>query len=368
MRMSQNRKSWIITVVVSLVLFVLSTESWADPLVINYSNPSMTFGSTQNLSASGGCPPYTWRVFGGGTLSADLVYTAPTSNPNCANNPMIVLTDSCGNMADIQIAVTNANQQTALRKNKFILCYIQEGTGTEMGLVEIRYWHCDGQMDSDCYTAAGSQGPCPWCYDGPCDCSDLQKGPPDGDNYYCTIGSRSFQCNLCSGGTCDVLYDLRNQGMKDDGCCPLNPDTGLPVDGGPGSEALGEGAGDCLFCDLTEGKVINLVANPVNIATGNKYEQVLDLSISTPGLPLEFRRSYNSQVIFNSPMGYGWTHTYQVSLGVVQTSPTKRVRIWDSDGRALYFSEVQQVRFNRLLLRFFSGASPESKTGLDRSS
>jgi hypothetical protein len=38
------------------------------------------------------------------------------------------------------------------------------------------------------------------------------------------------------------------------------------------------------------------VKNPVNIATGNKYEEVLDMSLSTPGLPLEFRRSYNNQL------------------------------------------------------------------------
>ncbi len=38
------------------------------------------------------------------------------------------------------------------------------------------------------------------------------------------------------------------------------------------------------------------VGNPVNVATGNKYEEVLDLTVSTPGIPLEFRRSYNSQI------------------------------------------------------------------------
>ena len=82
--------------------------------------------------------------------------------------------------------------------------------------------------------------------------------------------------------------------------------------------------------------------NPVNVATGNKYEEVLDLTVSTPGIPLEFGRSYNGQVISDGPLGYGWTHTYNLSLDVVQTSPTKRVRIWDSDGRALYFNKVQQ--------------------------
>ena len=69
-----------------------------------------------------------------------------------------------------------------------------------------------------------------------------------------------------------------------------------------------------------------LVGNPTNVATGNKYEEVLDLSISTPGIPLEFRRSYNSQVISDGPLGYGWTHTYDVSLeagGRNDPDPTK---------------------------------------------
>jgi RHS repeat-associated protein len=87
----------------------------------------------------------------------------------------------------------------------------------------------------------------------------------------------------------------------------------------------------------------NIDGDPVNVATGAVYEEALDLSISTPGIPLEIRRSYNSQITFDGPLGYGWTHTYDVSLGVVQTSPTIRVRVWDSDGRALYFNEVQQT-------------------------
>jgi len=124
--------------------------------------------------------------------------------------------------------------------------------------------------------------------------------------------------------------------MKAGGCCPINPITGLPFDDGiPDSEDQAKNAG--------KPPCQNSVANPANVATGNKYEEALDLVVSTPGIPLEFRRSYNSQIIFDGPLGYGWTHTYDVSLGVVQTSPTKRIRIGDSDGRALYFSEVQQT-------------------------
>jgi hypothetical protein len=134
-----------------------------------------------------------------------------------------------------------------------------------------------------------------------------------------------------------VVNDKRTTEQKTQGCCPLNPLTGLPFDGGiPNSEDTGKNGGKPEVCDLFK-------KNPVNVATGNKYEEVLDLAISTPGIPIEFRKFYNSQIIFDGRLGYGWTHTFDVSLGVLQTSPTKRVRIWDSDGRALYFSEAQQT-------------------------
>jgi YD repeat-containing protein len=143
---------------------------------------------------------------------------------------------------------------------------------------------------------------------------------------------------------CGETEDLRTPQMIEQGCCPSNPYTGLPFDGGPpNSEDQGKNGGRPQLCDISEGKRTNSVGNPTNVATGNKYEEALDVSISTSGIPLEFRRSYNSQITVDGPLGYGWTHTYDVSLGVVQTTPTKRVRVWDSDGRALYFSEAQQT-------------------------
>ncbi|OPY67215.1 MAG: putative deoxyribonuclease RhsC [Syntrophorhabdus sp. PtaU1.Bin002] len=83
--------------------------------------------------------------------------------------------------------------------------------------------------------------------------------------------------------------------------------------------------------------------NPVNVGTGNKYEDVLDLSVSTPGIPLEFRRYYNSSLATDGPLGYGWTHNFGVSLQVVQPVPLLRVKIKDADGRTLYFSKVFQT-------------------------
>ena len=84
----------------------------------------------------------------------------------------------------------------------------------------------------------------------------------------------------------------------------------------------------------------DFVCNPVKVATGNRYEKAVDLSISAPGIPFEFVRHYNSQAGSDGPLGYGWTHSFGVSLQVTRTTPTLRVKIKNADGRALYFSQL----------------------------
>ena len=82
--------------------------------------------------------------------------------------------------------------------------------------------------------------------------------------------------------------------------------------------------------------------NPVNATNGNKYESTLDLSVSTPGVPLEFKRYYNSFMLTDGPLGIGWTHSYSMSTKVVRISPTMRIKIINADGKALYFQEIPQ--------------------------
>jgi RHS repeat-associated protein len=86
----------------------------------------------------------------------------------------------------------------------------------------------------------------------------------------------------------------------------------------------------------------SLAGNPVNVATGNKYEEVTDISLSSP-TPLTFTRSYNSRAVADGPLGYGWTHNYHITLQVVATSPYTRIKITDADGRALYFQPIMQT-------------------------
>jgi len=75
----------------------------------------------------------------------------------------------------------------------------------------------------------------------------------------------------------------------------------------------------------------NYEAEPVNTATGNYTYQHTDLSIPTRSQPLEFTRSYNSRAPQDGPLGFGWTHNYNVSATENITDST--VLITYGDGR-----------------------------------
>ncbi len=83
--------------------------------------------------------------------------------------------------------------------------------------------------------------------------------------------------------------------------------------------------------------------------------------MSTPGIPLEFRRYYNSVLAADGPLGYGWTHSYGMSVQVVQTSPGLRVKVIDADGRALYFAQIFQTYADEIRLHGESGVKDRFK-------
>lgn len=178
-----------------------------------------------------GCPPYTWSLGGGGTLTpspdpdhASASYHSPLTNPNCVNNPTITVIDACGDTTQIKIAVscggignayaicymTVANCSCYLWNDppNQNVCRIWQGTYTLH-----RYtWNCFGVLTFDdqysgydwCYSDVGR--PCP-CFGGWC-------------------LPRTGLC--CYGLVSDTMTDLRTPTQKAAGCCPLNPATGLP--------------------------------------------------------------------------------------------------------------------------------------------
>jgi len=76
---------------------------------------------------------------------------------------------------------------------------------------------------------------------------------------------------------------------------------------------------ECPLCNNAETR--HYVGGPIDTYSGNYNYQTTDVAIPTLGYPLEFERAYNSYTVtdtatgvYTRPLGYGWTHNYDVSL------------------------------------------------------
>ena len=86
----------------------------------------------------------------------------------------------------------------------------------------------------------------------------------------------------------------------------------------------------CPDCDCPSASV----GNPINTATGNKYEVETDF-MGGPSTQLSFTRYYNSQDTLSSALGANWHSTYHRGLIVSGASKTSVVR---ADGRVDTFT------------------------------
>ena len=80
-------------------------------------------------------------------------------------------------------------------------------------------------------------------------------------------------------------------------------------------------------------------SNPINSATGNKYQQEQDY-VGTGAQPLQFIRHYNALSQESGPLGDNWRHHYQRSLvvtGLGSGSPS-RVKLYRADGKRYNFN------------------------------
>lgn len=55
-------------------------------------------------------------------------------------------------------------------------------------------------------------------------------------------------------------------------------------------------------------------SDSVNTSAGNYVYQMADLELPGRGIPFAFERSYNSQDETDGPLGFGWTHNYNITL------------------------------------------------------
>ena len=83
---------------------------------------------------------------------------------------------------------------------------------------------------------------------------------------------------------------------------------------------------ECPICG--NGEKQNYIGDPINSYHGNFNHEVTDLSIPTLGQPLRFERAYNSlatvtdTVVYSKPLGYGWTHNYDINLTIATDTLT----------------------------------------------
>ena len=206
-------------------------------LEIGYTSLQMSVDASQTLTAIEGCPPYSWsKTAGGGTLTPSedtltALYTAPSSNPNCINNPTIVLTDCCGSSDQITIAV-NATSATAGTHNIWTLldtcnCIYSITPPNSKTIykwnVDRYYIKCDGSEDLQSgspwstwtFTAEPPVANVQTCIAGPPDCYECGPQTPCSSMTYKTFSYDTLDVNYGSG-----YYDTRTQAQKDAGCCP----------------------------------------------------------------------------------------------------------------------------------------------------
>ena len=74
--------------------------------------------------------------------------------------------------------------------------------------------------------------------------------------------------------------------------------------------------------------------NPIHVVTGNKYQAETDLAPLPGTLGLRFTRHYNSQSTYNGPLGYGWSHSFDLKLTRTETGYHLR----QADGRGIDFT------------------------------
>lgn len=80
--------------------------------------------------------------------------------------------------------------------------------------------------------------------------------------------------------------------------------------------------------------------NPISVVTGNMYLDQTDMIVPTPGMDLDFVRSYNSQLAYRSVgggFGPGWTHPYEQNLSFPYTGI---IMLRQGDGVPIYFQDM----------------------------
>lgn len=121
---------------------------------------------------------------------------------------------------------------------------------------------------------------------------------------------------------CEILGTCPSGGGGGGGSCPVPPGGGSPNCGGSGPASVGGGG---------TGGVSVGGGNPINLLSGNKYQEETDLAPLPGVLGLELKRHYNSLSSYPGLAGAQWATSYETVLYDLG----HQVQIVQADGRRI---------------------------------
>jgi hypothetical protein len=176
---------------------------------IGYTTQQMPTSGTQEFTVTGGTGPYTWSIPSGGgsldpTTGTTVTYTAPSTNPNCTNNPTIRVTDALSQTAEVQLAINAWSGSDVATANCFGV--LISGNCTYYSYYQTL--DCNGEILSTDYCAS-------------CTCDHVNCDPCLSGGQSCTAAYVVGACSGCMGQPAGTVLDKRTAPMISGGCCPV---------------------------------------------------------------------------------------------------------------------------------------------------
>jgi len=116
---------------------------------------------------------------------------------------------------------------------------------------------------------------------------------------------------------------------------------GDPCPAGSNYDGFATCVGPVLNPEKNEGLPSCPISNPVNTATGGKYQSELDIQFNSDLSPLRFVRAYNSDTE-GAPtlLGVRWTHNYAIRIDVISDVTSEIAYLLRPDGRVITFNRA----------------------------
>jgi YD repeat-containing protein len=91
---------------------------------------------------------------------------------------------------------------------------------------------------------------------------------------------------------------------------------------------------------------VNYVGDPISIYYGKNYQTQVDLKLPTPHYRgLVFKRSYNSRTDQIGPLGYGWSHSFDIALNPSYIFNRRVYLKVMQNGYGYYFEEARRGHY-----------------------